>query len=151
MWHFFATFVSGIIKQRIMKRHLIFILLFCFLAQATTWARHFVARTLHSRHQMPSMQVTHIMQDEEGYLWYATYGAGLVRDNGFTLDFFRSDRHQPTLLTNNKVSCLTENTVRHEIWFGTIVGAYVLSKQDYKVRPLHPQLSELRVYVHFFL
>ena len=127
-------------------RRIIFTLLLYIVAQTTLWAGHFVACPLSTRHLMPSMQITHIMQDEEGYLWYATYGAGLVRDNGFTLDFFRSDRHQPTLLTNNKVSCLTENTVKHEIWFGTIVGAYVLSKQDYKVRPLHPQLRDLRIY-----
>ncbi|MBR1548595.1 MAG: response regulator [Prevotella sp.] len=121
-------------------------LLLSMLTMAAAWAGHFVVTPLPNQQQLPVTELKRIMQDAEGYMWYATHGAGLVRDNGFQQEFFRSDRNNPKLLSRNDLLCMAEDTVTQEIWFGTTVGAYVLSKKDYTVRLLHPQLESLRVF-----
>ena len=76
------------------------------------------------------------LQDAEGYWWYGGEGTGLCRFDGYDTEVFRSDRSHPHLLRSNDVLCLAEQRDSARIWFGTKEGAYILSKQDYSVRPV---------------
>ena len=89
---------------------------------------------------IPASHIHRIMQDSEGYIWYATYKGGLCRDNGYQIDIFRSDRNHPDLIATNDVLCLTEFT-GNRILFGTSYGAYLLDKKDYTIRPINDQLQ----------
>ena len=80
--------------------------------------------------------VTCSLLDAEGYWWYGGKGTGLCRYDGHETEAFRSDRQHPDLLRSNDVLCMAEQRERAEIWFGTREGAYILSKQDYSLRPV---------------
>ncbi|MCR5179907.1 MAG: hypothetical protein K6C30_01655, partial [Bacteroidaceae bacterium] len=114
-----------------MKSH-IYPLLLCVLipfwvnAQSRKWLE------LPNLDQLPSKRVLCLMQDNEGALWYGTEGGGVCRDDGRQLYIFRNDAQQPDLLGSNNVACLAE-TERHVI-IGTFHGAYVLNKQDFRIR-----------------
>lgn len=88
---------------------------------------------LPNREQLPSDEVHHVVQDDEGFLWYATSG-GLCRDDGITVDVFRSDAAHPDLLGSNNVVCLA--AAGKLIVIGTSHGGYVLDKRDYTIRRL---------------
>lgn len=92
----------------------------------------FKIRELPNQRQLPVANVHRILQDSEGYLWYATEGGGLCRDDGYTVTVFRSDRDNPTLLASNDITCMTEDRYGR-IWFGTKSGTYILDKNGYTV------------------
>lgn len=119
-------------KVRLMRRLLTALCLLTVTAQA----QQFTMMPLPRQNKLPHSEVYRIMEDSEGYVWYATREAGLCRDNGYQVDVFRNDRHQPDLLRSNAVRCIAENREAREIWFGTKQGAYVLSKRDYSIRQL---------------
>ena len=109
-----------------MKHHR-FLLLLCLLLPIAGWTQ--VQRlSLPRLGQLLSQHVTHVMQDSEGFLWYATEGGGLCRDDGRGMTVFRSDAEHPDLLGSNDVACLAEASKRYII-IGTYHGAYVLDKQ----------------------
>ena len=89
---------------------------------------------LPNRGQLSSDKVLFVMQDSEGFLWYATEGGGVCRDDGRQVDVFRSDAEHPDLLGSNTVLCLAESGNR--ILIGTTHGASVLDKSDYSIRRL---------------
>ena len=89
---------------------------------------------LPNRELLSSQKVLYVMQDSEGFLWYATEGGGLCRDDGRQTDVFRSDALHPGLLCSNDVVCLAESGNR--ILIGTTHGANVLDKTDYSIRRL---------------
>ncbi len=66
---------------------------FCLLLWAASLhARQFVMLPLPNQLALPQSEVYRVFEDSEGYMWYATRGAGLCRDNGYQIDVFRSDR-----------------------------------------------------------
>ena len=86
-------------------------------------------------HELLSAEkVLYVMQDSEGFLWYATEGGGICRDDGRQVDVFRSDAEHPDLLGSNNVICLAE--AGSMIIIGTYHGANVLDKRDYSIRRL---------------
>ena len=85
--------------------------------------------------QLSSQRVLMVMQDSEGYLWYATEGGGLCRDDGRQITVFRSDAEHPDLLGSNDVASIVEAAGRYII-IGTFHGAYVLDKRDYSISHL---------------
>lgn len=84
--------------------------------------------------QLSSQRVLHLLQDSEGFLWYATDGGGVCRDDGRQVDVFRNDAEHPDLLGSNSVVCLAE--AGNQILIGTTHGANVLDKRDYSIRRL---------------
>lgn len=99
-----------------------------------------VAQELHvlafpRQEQLSSERVNHVIQDSEGYLWYATEGGGVCRDDGRQITIFRSDAKHPDLLGSNDVACLAEADEKH-ILIGTFHGAFLLNKNDYSIRRL---------------
>lgn len=61
-----------------------------------------------TRRQMPVSNVNEVIQDSEGYMWYATLEGGLCRDDGYHIDVFRCDMNHPSLLTDNLIFSLCE-------------------------------------------
>lgn len=116
-----------------MKR-LIFLLLFFGLMATAMRAEDFKKLSLPRQEQLSSDRVQQVLQDSEGYLWYATEGGGVCRDDGRQISVFRSDTEHPDLLGSNDVVCLAEAGSR--IIIGTFHGAYTLDKQDYTIRRL---------------
>ena len=90
---------------------------------------------LSTRNQMPVANVNAVIQDSEGYMWYATYEGGLCRDNGYQIDVFRKDKDHAELLSDNIIYSLCE-APDGRIWFSTAHSVYVLDKHDYGIRPL---------------
>ena len=96
------------------------------------WAQEVL--TLPRLEQLSSQHVTQVIQDSEGYLWYATEGGGICRDDGRQILVFRSDAEHPDLLASNDVASIA--AVGRYIIIGTYHGASLLDKQDYSIRPL---------------
>lgn len=94
-----------------------------------------VVNELPTRSQMPVANVNAVIQDSEGYMWYATYEGGLCRDNGYQIDIFRKDKDHADLLSDNVIYSLCE-APNGQIWFSTAHSVYVLDKHDYSIRPL---------------
>ncbi|MCM1311794.1 MAG: AraC family transcriptional regulator [Bacteroides sp.] len=92
----------------------------------------FGIKELPNQRLLPVANIHRILQDSEGYMWYATEGGGLCRDDGYRIEVFRSDRHTPSLLANNDITCMTEDKYGR-IWFGTKEGTYILDKKDYTI------------------
>jgi len=90
--------------------------------------------TLPNREQLSSEKVLYVMQDSEGFLWYATEGGGVCRDDGRQVDVFRNDAQHPDMLGSNNVVCMAE--AGNYILIGTTHGANVLDKGDYGIRRL---------------
>ena len=99
---------------------------------------------LPTRSLMPVANVNAVIQDREGYMWYATYEGGLCRDNGYQIDIFRKDRQHPQLLSDNIIHSLCE-APDGQIWFSTAHCVYVLDKHDYSIRPLSEQFRNISV------
>lgn len=117
-----------------MKRHIITLLL-SLLALIGINGKQLIRLDLPNHEQLSSERVLMVMQDSEGYLWYATDGGGVCRDDGREMLVLRSDAENPDLLGNNGVACLAEAGGRY-ILIGTFHGAYILDKHDYSIRRL---------------
>jgi len=90
--------------------------------------------TLPRLEQLSSQHVTQVIQDSEGFLWYATEGGGVCRDDGRQMMVFRSDAEHPDLLGSNDVASIA--AAGRFIIIGTYHGASLLDKQDYSIRRL---------------
>ena len=83
---------------------------------------------------LPVAQIHDIIQDNEGYMWYATPD-GLCRDNGYQIDVFRPGQNDGGAMHDANILCLRQ-TNAHTILFGTDHGLYALDKHDYAIRPV---------------
>ncbi len=106
-------------------------------------------RTVPQVSKLPVRSVHRIMQDSEGYMWYATVD-GICRDDGYNIRTFRNDYLHPTAMKSNLVICMAEDSL-HRILFGTSIGAFYIDKRDYLIRPFcagqlaNATINELRV------
>ncbi len=117
-------------------KHYRFLLFLCLLQSIVGWAQQRQVLSLPRLEQLSSQHVTQVMQDSEGFLWYATEGGGLCRDDGRQTTVFRSDAEHPDRLGSNDVACVAEAAGRYII-IGSFHGAYVLDKQEgYAIRRL---------------
>lgn len=105
----------------------------CLLCALAMQAQRFRITELPNQEKLPVANVHRIMLDREGYMWYATEGGGLCRDDGYRIEIFRSDKNNPSLLASNNITCMTEDWDGC-IWFGTTKGAYILDKKDYSIQ-----------------
>jgi len=96
---------------------------------------------LPTQEQLPVASIHTLLQDSEGFMWYATRDGGLCRDNGYSIDVFRSDRFNPTLMgKSNHINALAE-TLDNRIVFANRDGLYVLDKRDYSIRIVDKNLE----------
>lgn len=117
-----------------MKRYVIVFLL-TLLLSVSAGAQNSERLALPNLEQLSSHRISQVIQDSEGFLWYATEGGGLCRDDGREIMVFRSDAERPDLLQSNDVACVAEGAGRYII-IGTFHGANVLDKRDYSIRSL---------------
>ena len=92
-------------------------------------AQDFNILPLPTQNQLPASSIHCLMQDNEGFLWYATEG-GLCRDNGYQIDVFRPETSKRSQ-NAYKVNCMTE-TGNSNIFFGTADGLFRIDKRTYK-------------------
>lgn len=69
---------------------------------------------------LPSEEVTQIIQDTQGYLWIAT-NSGFCRYDGYRVRTYKDNLLTPGLLPSNGIKCLTEDK-QHRLWIGTNNG-----------------------------
>ena len=115
-----------------MKYRGILIAMLCLCCNLLVVAQRFCSYKLPMQNQLPVANIHDVMQDSEGFIWYATEGGGLCRDDGYRIDVYRSDRDHPNLLASNNVTALSEDSHGH-IWFGTTKGCYWLDKANYSI------------------
>lgn len=98
-----------------------------------------------TRDLMPLVGTRIMMQDSEGYIWYGTVEGGLCRDNGYQIDVFRNDRHNPKRIgQSNGILTMCEDA-NGNIVFGTRKNIFVLDKSDYSIRQLDKSIPDGRV------
>lgn len=122
-------------KQSFLMKQYIVTLLLNFFVLTNMFGQQVVRLELPNHEQLSSERVLQVIQDSEGFLWYATEGGGVCRDDGRQIIVFRSDAEHPDLIGSNDVACLAEAAGRY-ILIGTFHGACVLDKQDYSIRRL---------------
>ncbi len=83
--------------------------------------------------QLPSSSVRRVLQDSEGYMWFGTLD-GVCRYDGYQVRTFRSDMHNPSLLTNNDIQSLAEDK-QNRIWIGTKQGINLLDRNTLNITP----------------
>lgn len=95
--------------------------------------------------QLPLVGINAMLQDREGFIWYATAEGGLCRDDGYTIDIFRNDRSNPVRLGHsNGVLSICETSIG-DICFGTRENIYLLRKKDYTIVPLDTTITKGKV------
>lgn len=94
-------------------------------------------------YELPSLTINQTIQDEEGYIWFAST-QGLSRYDAYHIVNFK--------LRDNNGKATTQQSIRTLIAFGNKLilggeqGVFVLDKSDYKIVPMtDPQLSKIRV------
>ncbi|MBQ0074268.1 MAG: helix-turn-helix domain-containing protein [Prevotella sp.] len=95
--------------------------------------------------QLPLVGVNAILQDREGFIWYATTEGGLCRDDGYTVDVFRNDRANPMRLGHSNGVLSICETSKGDICFGTRENIYLLRKSDYSIVPLDTTIAKGKV------
>lgn len=113
-------------------------------------AYRMTARELPTQQLLPVSPIHRLIQDSDGFFWYATEGGGLCRDDAYNIVVFRSPFPQFSSrfqvisvdsISSNHITCLNEGKVKRHIWFGTHKGLYYIDKSDYQVHTIeHPLL-----------
>ena len=112
----------------------LYIALFLFFLLPSMSAQRYTITPLPNTQQLPVNEVTAILQDHEGYMWYGT-SDGLCRDDGYDIRVLRSDFHTPGVLTRNFVNVIAEDSKGH-IWYSTRKGVYILDPKTFRNRSL---------------
>lgn len=107
--------------KRIIRACCLLSLLLCTNVMKAQWK----LITLPNQRQMPVGNVHQTIQDKDGYIWYATDGGGVCRDNGYQIDVLRDG------LPSLQVSSISED-VSGTLWVGTLNG---LCRIDKKGKP----------------
>ena len=121
------------IKSMTLKHY--YSLILSLMTTLSISSQQVVVTELPTQRLLPVAHIHRILQDSEGYMWYATEGGGLCRDNGYQINVFRSDLNTPHLLSSNDITCITEDN-GHHIWFGTKRGLYRLDKANYQINEI---------------
>ncbi len=96
-----------------------FWLFFSILVPLTTQAQKYTLETYTAKTGLPQNSVNDIVQDPQGYLWFATQG-GAARFDGYEFEHFNSLNGLP----DDYVNCLLTDHAGN-LWFGTEGGLAV--------------------------
>lgn len=103
--------------------------------------QNLVFKPLSAYEDLPSNEVTRVMQDNRGYIWIAT-NSGLCRYDGYRIRTYKDNLLTPGLLTDNSVKCIAEDE-NSQLWIGTRKGLNVLDLKTGNVRKIeNPQLKD---------
>lgn len=120
-------------------------------------AYRLTARELPTQRLLPVSPIHRLIRDSDGFLWYATEGSGLCRDDGYDIVVFRSPFPQFSStfqvmgvdsMANDHITCLTEGKTKKYIWFGTNQGLYHIDKRDYKIHTSADPLLKSNKIIH---
>lgn len=101
--------------------------------------------SLRTWEQIPLVGINAVIQDKEGYIWYATTEGGLCRDNGYQVDIFRNDRANTHRMGHSNGVLSVCETANGDICFGTRENIYLLRKADYTIIPLDTTVARGKV------
>lgn len=120
-----------------------------FLLIAVLLASHLVSAAQAYRpvtlERLPLVGVNAILQDREGYVWYAMTEGGICRDNGYQVDIFRNDKTNTHRLGHSNGVLSICETANGDICLGTRENIYLLRKSDYSVIPLDTTIRRGKV------
>ncbi|KAA6349094.1 Sensor histidine kinase TmoS [termite gut metagenome] len=114
----------------IYPRYIFIAILIGFSAFFPAQANHISVISVPLSKQLPSNSIQRIFQDSDGFIWLGTL-EGLCRYDGYHILTFRSDLKNPHLLTDNEITCLTEDD--NNLWIGTRKGVNMLNKKTYRI------------------
>jgi ligand-binding sensor domain-containing protein/two-component sensor histidine kinase len=80
---------------------------------------------------LPHPNITQIVQDHKGFMWFAT-GNGIVRYDGNDYLVFRITDKEPSLSSNHITTLLIDR--HNRLWIGTENGVDLMDLQTYKIR-----------------
>lgn len=116
-----------------------------FVLTFSSHAQNWSYKELPNQSKLPVASIFSVLQDQDGFMWYATNGGGLCMDDGYNIYPFRNDRFASTPITNNDILCMREDTLSRRIYFGTHEGAYYVDQQDYRVYVVDSTLQHHRI------
>ena len=90
---------------------------------------------------LPTLRICDIMQDREGFLWFATQGAGVVRYDGSTLAVL----NRRSGLPSDEVNAVFQDQSGH-LWFATREGAVRSDGGDLEIYTVEDGLPDNRVH-----
>ena len=86
---------------------------------------------------LPKIGVVKILQDQEGFMWFATY-EGLYRFDGHTATVFQHDPNDPAhTLPSNIITTMHEDR-KGRLWAGTSIGLVQVDKRTGKATMHRP-------------
>ena len=125
-----------------MKKYIptILVCISLIMSLSSIMAQSFIYNESNTRKQIPTSYIKQVFHDSEGFIWYATTGSGICRDDGYRIDIFRNDMNHSALIgTNNDVSDIVEDK-KGNIIFSTFRGVYYLDKGTYTIHIFDKQL-----------
>ena len=99
--------------------HILLVILF-FVYTKAVYAENVSFESLTTRQGLPQMSVLDIIQDDQGYIWFATRD-GMARYDGYSIDVFQNRTNDSLSLSNNYVISLGKDK-EGALWIGTLYG-----------------------------
>ena len=87
---------------------------------------------LSSFEDLPSEEITQIIQDNKGYIWIAT-NSGLCRYDGYRIRTYKDNLFTPGILTDNQIKTIAEDH-SYNLWIGTNNGLNILNMITGQIR-----------------
>lgn len=81
---------------------------------------------------LPSEEVTRILQDSNGFLWIATNN-GFCRYDGYRIRTYKDNLFTSGILPSNAIRCLTEDQ-ENRLWIGTNNGVCIMDLTTGNIR-----------------
>lgn len=78
----------------------------------TVYAENVSFESLTTRQGLPQMSVLDIIQDDQGYIWFATRD-GMARYDGYSIDVFQNRANDSLSLSNNYVISVGKDKKEH--------------------------------------
>ena len=106
----------------------LFMALLIMISSSFTHAGHLIREGttptfehLDRRSGLSNLSVSSIVQDKDGFIWFATQG-GLNRYDGRTFKVYSNDPFDSQRLIHNLIQTMAYDEEQHELWIGTYQG-----------------------------
>ncbi len=118
---------------------------FCILGllSVKTWTQEPVEKYqfVNIKESISKVGVYNITQDNYGFIWLGTNGAGLNKFDGIDYTSYKNDLNNSTSLSNNTVFCSFIDN-KNRLWFGTDVGISLYDRKNDRFKRI--SLSEFK-------